>query len=197
MDERLRFVRQVARWGIDDRCLPGVWRLPQDRLQDLHPLQGSRCRGVVRSFAPSRALCQPTAKPDREFDRHFQTREAPLGCSQDSGAAGSRIGRRRAHPGQEHHSRRFISARSGQGDSPPSSAGQRNTAVRRRRAQRSVVRRLQGALRSSRARGERSGGKCTHRFSSTGGTHASTIACDRPDPKPQVRSDYAESLIAW
>ena len=89
-DGRASAVRgQVARRRSDDRRLPGVWHLPQDRLQGLCPLSGARRRGVERPLAPAGALCQPVAAPDRESHRQAHAGEAPLGCAQDSGAPGA------------------------------------------------------------------------------------------------------------
>jgi hypothetical protein len=40
MDERLRFVARLLGRRADDDALHGVRHLPEDRLQDLRPLQG-------------------------------------------------------------------------------------------------------------------------------------------------------------
>src|SRR5687767_4987252 len=80
---------QVARWGVDDRRLPGVWNLPQDWLQDLQSLQGDGLRGAMRPLAPPGALCQSAGASDREPDRAPEAGEAPLGGAQDPRAPGS------------------------------------------------------------------------------------------------------------
>ena len=56
MDERLRFVATLAQRRLDERGLPGVRDLPQDRLQDLHT--GIRISGAE-------ALCDRSRRPVR------------------------------------------------------------------------------------------------------------------------------------
>ena len=116
MDERLRFVAKL----LDGEAMTDVCReFGISRKTGYKIFQRYKDSGVEalsdRSRRPVRYANQ-LPLPDREPDRHPQAREAPLGCAQDSRAPGSPLGRGRAHPGQEHHPRRFASARPGQGD---------------------------------------------------------------------------------
>src|ERR1700692_4018603 len=51
--------RPPAGRGGDDGRLPGVRRIPQDRLQDFRSLQGARAGGAERPLETAGALCQP------------------------------------------------------------------------------------------------------------------------------------------
>ena len=146
MEERLRFVARLAGRRGDDGAVPGVRHLAQDRLQDLRPLQGTWPRGPERSLAAAGALRQPAAGAGREPDRRAQARQAALGRAQDPRAAGPAPRRRCAGAGQEHHPCRARPPRPGQAHGQAAPARQRHAAVRRRRAQRAVVRRLQGRV---------------------------------------------------
>ena len=132
MDERLRFVGPAAGRRGDDGCLPGVRHLPQDRLQDLRPLQGAGLEALTdRSRRPVRYANQLPQQIERP-DRRAQAGEAALGRAQDPRAPGPAARRRCRSPGQEHHPRRARSPRPGQTHRP--AAAPRRTARPCRRA---------------------------------------------------------------
>src|SRR5919197_1281130 len=62
------FCRPPPGRGDDDRCVPRVRHLAQDRLQDFRPLQGARAGSPERPLAPAGALRQPAARAAREPD---------------------------------------------------------------------------------------------------------------------------------
>ena len=64
--------RQSSGRRRHERCLPRVRHFPQDRLQNLQPLQGSGARCAHRSLAPAGALCQPAAGPDGAAHSHLK-----------------------------------------------------------------------------------------------------------------------------
>ena len=89
--------RPSSRRRRHERGVPRFRHFPQDRLQDLQPVQGSGARCAHRSLAPAGALCQPAAGPGGAADRRFQARQAALGrarCRTDTAAVD-----RRAAPG--------------------------------------------------------------------------------------------------
>ncbi len=69
----------------DERGLPGVRRLAQDRLQDFRALQGPRPRGAFGPVAAADPLRRPAAGADRKPDRALQAGEASLGAPARSG----------------------------------------------------------------------------------------------------------------
>ncbi len=79
--------RPPPRGRSDDRRLPRVRHLPQDRLQDPRPLQGRGQRRTHRSMPSAGPLRQPAAAADRGPHRQPQARQAALGCAQDPRAA--------------------------------------------------------------------------------------------------------------
>ena len=133
MEERLRFVARLAGRGGDDRGLPGVRDLPQDRLQDFRPLQGARAGGAERPLPAAGPLRQPAAAADREPDRRAQAREAALGRPQDPRAAGPPARRRCQGSRQEHHPCGARSPRPGQARRQAAPPRARHAAVAGRR----------------------------------------------------------------
>ena len=105
MDERLRFVaRLLDGESMTEVCREfGISRKTGYKIFTRYKDQG--LEALTRPVAAAGALRQPAAAPDRKPDRHPQAGEAALGCAQDSRAPGAAPGRRRPHPGQEHHPR--------------------------------------------------------------------------------------------
>lgn len=61
----------AASMADDDRGLPPVRHLPQDRLQAVRALSAGWARRARRPLAPPCPIRQPVARPDRKPDRHL------------------------------------------------------------------------------------------------------------------------------
>ena len=140
------FRRPAPGWRVDDRCVPGVRDLPEDRLQAAGALPGGGTGGAGRPLAAAGALCQPAPGPGGEPDRRLQAREAALGRAQDPRAAGPTAGRRHPHPGHQHHPRRARPLRPGAAHGQDAPQGHRHAALHWRGAERSLVHGLQGRV---------------------------------------------------
>ena len=146
MDERLRFVARLLDGEAMTRCLPGVRHLAQDRLQDLQPLQGAWARGAERPLAAAGALRQPAAAADREPDRHGSSATSRIGAparsasSWSGGWPATSASRPRAPSTPCSTATAWSGAAAGRAIAPQARRS------RRARAQRSVVRRLQGRV---------------------------------------------------
>src|ERR1700722_20882882 len=65
----------------DGGAVPGVRDLPQDRLQDLHPVQGLWGGGTDRSVPKTLPSCPSAAFSDREGHCAAEAGAPQLGCS--------------------------------------------------------------------------------------------------------------------
>ena len=101
-----------ARRRDDDGAVRGVRDLPEDRLQDLRPLQRGRPAGADGSQPAAVPARQPAAAGDREDDRAAETGVSELGRAEDSGAAAAALPGR-AVPRHQHGPRRARSPRPG------------------------------------------------------------------------------------
>ncbi len=127
-DERLRFVARRWTARIDDRALRGVRDLPEDRLQDLRPLQGlrrPRADGPQPAAVPAR---QPAPAGDRNADRPAEEGLSGLGRAQDPREAARPV-RAAAVPGHQHRARRPRSARPGAAAQAPPTPRDRHAAL--------------------------------------------------------------------
>src|SRR5687767_8547557 len=106
------------RWRSDERTLPRIRDLPEDRLQDLGPLPGDRDPGSHRQESPALPDGQPASASTREHHRPPPPGETYLGSPEDPRAAGPPIPGRPV-PCHQHHPCRPGSSWTGQ--APPKS----------------------------------------------------------------------------
>ncbi len=135
--------RPAARRGDDVGAVPGVRHLAQDRLQDPRALPRLRGGGADRPLAPTLPARQPAALPDRDADRQAEAGEASLGRAEDQGAAGAALSGCAA-AGDLHGARGARPPRAGEAPQEAAQSGHGHASVVLQRAQRAVVRRLQG-----------------------------------------------------
>jgi hypothetical protein len=128
-DGRAAAVRGSAAGGRENGGLvPRVRYLAQDRLQDLHPVQGLRPGGTHRPQSPPLSAGKPAALPDREADPAGQARAPKLGRAEDPREDPPQAQR---HPaaGRQHRARRTRPPWPGQQAPAPALQGPRHCAL--------------------------------------------------------------------
>ena len=83
MDERLRFCGPPARGRKDGAAVRRVRHLPQDRLQNLRPLQRLRTHRIHGSQPPALSPGESAAGADRGDDRPAEARVPRMGRAED------------------------------------------------------------------------------------------------------------------
>jgi transposase-like protein len=148
MEERLRFVARLLEGeGMSEVCRAfGISRKTGYKIFNRYKDDGLEAL-TDRSRRPVRYLNQ-LPDPVEAMICSPQTREALLGCQEDQGTARQTAGRRCAHSGKEHRTRRTRSSRPCEPgpQEEPGEQGRRHAAIGGTWSQRSLVRRLQGRV---------------------------------------------------